>query len=120
MNMDKLSVKDLKKTKIYKTLSQKCRSSKLTKVELINLLKDNSNIISDKKCNNQYNILYDIDDFDLDNGMKIGSGASSDVFEEALVVGRKIIRELEKVDLCYPPKVRMKLRTKYNERLKIY
>jgi hypothetical protein len=33
---------------------------------------------------------------------------------------KKIVAELKKADLCYPPKMRIELRKKYNERLKIY
>jgi len=79
-NIEKMSIKDLKNSKIYQKLSQNCKSSKLTKIELINLLKDECNIDTENYRNQPYNILYDINDFDLDNRIEIGEGASSTVY----------------------------------------
>lgn len=41
-------------------------------------------------------------------------------FNDIIKVARQIVSELKKADLTYPPKVRLKLRKKYNERLGIY
>lgn len=79
-NIEKMSIKDLKNSKIYQKLSQNCKSSKLTKIELIKLLKDECNNDTANNRNQPYNILYDINDFDLDNRIEIGEGASSTVY----------------------------------------
>lgn len=41
-------------------------------------------------------------------------------YPEAIKEARKIIRELKTADLVYPPKMRIQLREKYNNRLGIY
>lgn len=45
---------------------------------------------------------------------------SKEELEEKKKVARQIIRELEKLDMTYPPKVRIELRNKYNELIGIY
>jgi hypothetical protein len=40
--------------------------------------------------------------------------------QEKIPIARQIVRELKKIDLTYPPKVRLQLRKQYNERLGIY
>ena len=45
---------------------------------------------------------------------------SQDELKEKITIARQIVRELKVLDLQYPPKVRIKLRKKYNERLGIY
>ena len=47
-------------------------------------------------------------------------GLSIPEIKEAIVIARKIKRELEKIDKVYSYEMRWKLRTKYNERLNIY
>jgi hypothetical protein len=41
-------------------------------------------------------------------------------YKPIIAEARKIVRELEKLDLQYPPKIRLELRKKYNERLGMY
>lgn len=43
-----------------------------------------------------------------------------DDFKEKIQIARQIIKELKTINLTYPPKVRLELRRKYNERLGIY
>lgn len=41
-------------------------------------------------------------------------------YKSIIAEARKIVRELEKLDLQYTPKIRLELRKKYNERLGMY
>lgn len=45
---------------------------------------------------------------------------SQDELKEKITIARQIVKELKVLDLQYPPKVRIQLRKKYNERLGIY
>ncbi len=43
-----------------------------------------------------------------------------DELKEKIQIARQIVKELKTINLTYPPKVRLELRRKYNERLRIY
>jgi hypothetical protein len=45
---------------------------------------------------------------------------SQDELKEKITIAGQIVKELKVLDLQYPPKVRLELRKKYNERLGIY
>jgi len=48
--------------------------------------------------------------------LKLAKNEFNDIIKNA----RQIVSELKKADLTYPPKVRLELRKKYNERLGVY
>lgn len=45
---------------------------------------------------------------------------SKEELEEKKVIAKQIIKELEKLDMTYPPEVRIRLREEYNKRIGIY
>lgn len=45
---------------------------------------------------------------------------SQSELKEKITIARQIVKELKSLDLQYPPKIRLELRKKYNERLGIY
>lgn len=78
--IDNITIKYLKETKIYKKLSQKCKLSKLNKVEILNIIKDECYINNQPNELVQYNILMLPEDFDFTTAIEIGQGATAKIY----------------------------------------